>query len=114
MMGSTTDQLEACHADKVLSAYLETGFNHAISGNFSMTPFAGVSYNGVNRGSFTELYSAFGLKAKNQYYQQVVASTLGLRTKSHFSAFADKSYVQIQLHGSMHLVALSCISRQAS
>ncbi|PUA19994.1 autotransporter serine protease [Glaciimonas sp. PCH181] len=94
MMGSTTDTLDARHNDKVLSAYLETGFDQALSGNISMTPFAGVSYDRVNRGSFTESGSAFGLTAKNQSYQQV-ASTLGLRANSTFTSFAGKSYVQM-------------------
>ena len=94
MMGSTTDQSEARHTDKVLSAYLETGFDQALSGNISMTPFVGVSYDRVNRGSFTESGSAFGLTARDQSYQQV-ASTLGLRANSTFTSFAGKSDVQM-------------------
>ena len=94
MMGSASDTLNALHNDKVISAYLETGFDHTLSGNVSMTPFAGVSYDRVNRGGFTESGSAFGLTAKNQSYQQI-ASTLGVRANSTFTSFAGQSYVQM-------------------
>ncbi|RRN05894.1 autotransporter domain-containing protein [Bibersteinia trehalosi] len=66
------------HRDKVLSAYLESGYDFNV-GQFALTPFVGLSHDVVRRGAFSETNSQFGLTADKTTYQQTSA-LVGLRT----------------------------------
>ncbi|PUA18743.1 autotransporter serine protease [Glaciimonas sp. PCH181] len=94
IVGSEAINLQAKHTDQVLSAYLETGFDHQLTSSISVTPFAGVSYDRVKRGGFSELGNTFGLSANSQAYQQT-AGLLGARGNAKFNWFAGKSNVQM-------------------
>ncbi|PFH11726.1 autotransporter-associated beta strand protein [Collimonas sp. PA-H2] len=94
LLGSETDKLTARHTDSVLSTYVESGFEQPLSEEASMTPFAGLSYDRVKRGGFSESGGPFGLRADSQSYQQT-ASLLGVRAKSELNWFAGKSNLQM-------------------
>ena len=65
------------HNDTVYSGYLETGYD-VRKGNFTLTPYVGLSHDTVRRGSFTEENSQFGLTAGKKTYSQT-AGLVGLR-----------------------------------
>ena len=65
------------HNDTVYSGYLETGYD-VKKGNFTLTPYVGLSHDTVRRGSFTEENSQFGLTAGKKTYSQT-AGLVGLR-----------------------------------
>ncbi|MGS0740244.1 autotransporter domain-containing protein [Glaciimonas sp. GG7] len=94
IVGSKAVNLNAKHTDQVLSAYLETGYDHPLTSNTSMTPFAGLSYDRVKRGDFNESGNTFGLSANSQSYQQS-AGLLGVRANSQFNWSGGKSNVQM-------------------
>ena len=72
--------------DYLTSLYAEVG--HAFSLNGArLTPFAGLSYDNLNRGAIDESDSAFGLKADKKSYDQA-AGLLGLRLQSPVVAWA--------------------------
>ena len=65
------------HNDTVYSGYLETGYD-VKKGNFTLTPYVGLTHDTVRRGSFTEENSQFGLTAGKKTYNQT-AGLVGLR-----------------------------------
>ena len=65
------------HNDTVYSGYLETGYD-VKKGNFTLTPYVGLTHDTVRRGSFTEENSQFGLTAGKKIYSQT-AGLVGLR-----------------------------------
>ena len=65
------------HKDTVYSGYLETGYD-VRKGNFTLTPYVGLSHDTVRRGGFTEENSQFGLTAGKKTYSQT-AGLVGLR-----------------------------------
>ena len=65
------------HNDTVYSGYLETGYD-VKKGNFTLTPYVGLSHDTVRRGSFTEENSQFGLTAGKKTYSQT-AGLVGVR-----------------------------------
>ena len=67
------------HNDKVYSGYLETGYDvKNANGDFVVTPFVGLTHDTVQRGSFSEEKSQFGLTADKKNYNQT-AALVGLR-----------------------------------
>ena len=65
------------HNDTVYSGYLETGYD-VKKGNFTLTPYVGLTHDTVRRGSFTEENSQFGLTVGKKTYSQT-AGLVGLR-----------------------------------
>ena len=92
IIGSYTENLSVDHDDYVLSGYGEVGYKIKTSSNFSFTPFAGLLVDSVNRGSFSEDNSLFGLKADSKTYTQT-SGLVGLRAEAGFDWFAGKSTV---------------------
>lgn len=82
---SSTDRTRTSinHNDKVYSGYLETGYD-VKKGNFVITPFVGISHDTVQRGSFDEDNSQFGLKADKKTYKQT-NGLIGLRASQGFN-----------------------------
>jgi outer membrane autotransporter protein len=78
ILGTEVDSLSGNHTDSMISAYAETGYVRNLSVTSTLTPFAGISYDRLKRGGFTEAGSPFGLTAGSSAYQQT-ASVLGLR-----------------------------------
>lgn len=67
------------HNDKVVSGYLETGYDFKNrAGDFTVTPFAAISYDSVKRGAFSEENSQFGLTADKKTYDQT-SGLIGIR-----------------------------------
>ncbi|WP_211474487.1 autotransporter serine protease [Collimonas humicola] len=93
ILGSEVDSLSAKHHDSMLSAYAETGYVRQLSPTATLTPFAGISYDRLKRGGFSETGSAFGLTAGSSIYQQT-ASVLGLRGDTKLDWFAGSSNLQ--------------------
>ena len=89
------------HNDTVYSGYLETGYD-VKKGNFTLTPYVGLSHDTVRRGSFTEENSQFGLTADKKTYSQT-AGLVGVRvgqgvnwsngSKSTFQAYVTHQRV---------------------
>ena len=75
--GTDTKRAKIEHKDKVLSGYLETGYDIK-SGGFTVTPYIGISHDTVTRGAFNEENSQFGLKAEKKRYSQT-SGLVGLR-----------------------------------
>ena len=71
------------HDDKVISGYLETGYD-VKKGDFVLTPFVGISYDAVQRGAFDEKNSQFGLKADKKTYNQT-SGLIGVRASQSFN-----------------------------
>ncbi len=92
IIGTRTENLSVDHDDYVFSGYGEVGYKIKTSGNFSFTPYAGLLYDSVNRGSFSEDNSLFGLKADSKTYSQT-SGLLGLRAEAGFDWAAGKSTV---------------------
>ena len=92
ILGSYKKSLSTDTNDFVLSGYGEAGYKFKTSPNFSITPFAGLSYDRVNRGSFSEDDSYFGLKADSTTYSQA-SGLLGVRAEGTFNWAAGKSKV---------------------
>ena len=67
-------QAKINHNDKVYSGYLETGYDiKNKNGDFVVTPFVGLTHDTVQRGSFSEKDSQFGLTAEKKTYNQTAA-----------------------------------------
>ena len=67
------------HNDKIYSGYLETGYDIKNKNeDFVLTPFAGLTHDTLQRGSFSEKESQFGLTATRKNYSQT-AALVGLR-----------------------------------
>ena len=93
ILGSEVDSLSANHTDSIISAYAETGYVRNLSTTAALTPFAGISYDRLKRGGFTEAGSAFGLTAGSNSYQQT-ASVLGLRGDAKVDWFGGNTNLQ--------------------
>ena len=92
IIGSYAENLSVDHDDYVLSGYGEVGYKFKTSPGISITPFAGLLYDSVNRGSFSEDDSLFGLKADSKTYSQA-SGLLGLRAEAGFNWAAGKSTI---------------------
>jgi outer membrane autotransporter protein len=90
--GAEIKNLRADHTDRMLSAYTEAGYTLALPGRAILTPFAGISYDGLKRGGFAETGGSFGLTADSQSYHQT-AGLLGVRGGTSFNWSAGKSIV---------------------
>ncbi|MFC7297027.1 autotransporter domain-containing protein [Herminiimonas aquatilis] len=93
LAGSEVENLHSTHTDRMLSAYLETGYATRLSANALLTPFAGISYDHLRRGAFIESGGSFGLVADRQNYRQWAAQ-FGVRAESDVNWFAGRSTVQ--------------------
>ena len=74
---SNVSRAKINHNDTVYSGYVETGYD-VKKGNFTLTPYVGLSHDTVSRGGFTEENSQFGLTADKKRYSQT-AGLVGLR-----------------------------------
>jgi autotransporter-associated beta strand protein len=92
IIGNYTENLSVDHDDYVFSGYGEVGYKIKTSGNVSFTPYAGLLYDSVNRGSFSEDNSLFGLKADSKTYSQA-SGLIGLRAEAGFNWAAGKSTI---------------------
>lgn len=81
------------HNDKVISGYLETGFD-VKKENFILTPFVGILHDTVQRGLFNEKNSQFGLKADKKTYNQT-SGFVGIRSSQSFN-FKNSSKTTVQ------------------
>lgn len=93
VIGNTAQNLSAGHTDSLWSAYAESGYVLPLSTDVRLTPYAGLTYDRLKRGGFTESGGVFGLTAQSQAYQQT-AGVLGLRGASSFPWSAGVSVVQ--------------------
>ena len=93
IIGSTVENLSINHNDYVWSGYGETGYKIKASKNINITPFVGLMYDSVTRGSFSEDDSLFGLKADKKTYDQT-SGLIGLRAETNFDWFAGKTTLQ--------------------
>lgn len=93
VVGNTVQNLGAEHTDKVWSAYGESGYALPLSDSARLTPFAGLAYDLLKRGGFTEGGGVFGLTADNQAYRQT-AALLGLRGDAGFQWYGGNSTLQ--------------------
>ena len=74
---SNVSRAKINHSDTVYSGYVETGYD-VKKGNFTLTPYVGLSHDTVSRGGFTEENSQFGFIADKKRYSQT-AGLVGLR-----------------------------------
>ncbi|ANF67569.1 hypothetical protein A6041_02820 [[Haemophilus] ducreyi] len=81
------------HRDKVISAYIESGYNLK-QNDFTVTPFIGVAYDNVIHGAFTETNSQLGLTAPKQTYAQT-SGLVGLRV-AHQLRYANGMKTTLQ------------------
>jgi len=93
LIGATEQNLSTGHTDSLWSAYAEGGYVLPLSGDTRLTPYAGVTYDRLKRGGFTESGGVFGLTADSQTYKQT-AALLGLRGDSSFQWAGGLSVVQ--------------------
>jgi len=93
VIGNTEQNLSAGHADSLWSAYAESGYVLPLSADTRLTPYAGLAYDHLKRGGFTESGGVFGLTADSQSYRQT-AGLLGLRGDSRFQWSGGMSVVQ--------------------
>ncbi len=93
LAGTEVENLQGEHSDRMLSAYVETGYAMKLSDKALITPFAGIGYDHLRRGAFAESGGSFGLVADSQNYRQSVAQ-LGVRAESDFNWFAGRSTLQ--------------------
>jgi autotransporter-associated beta strand protein len=93
LIGASEQNLGTSHSDSLWSAYAEGGYVLPWSGDTRLTPYAGVTYDRLKRGGFTESGGVFGLTADSQTYKQT-AALLGLRGDSSFQWAGGLSVVQ--------------------
>lgn len=93
LAGAEVENLQSTHTDRMLSAYVETGYSMNLSANALVTPFAGISYDHLRRSAFAESGGSFGLVADSRNYRKW-AGQLGVRAESDFNWFAGHSTVQ--------------------
>ena len=74
---SNVSRAKINHNDTVYSGYVETGYD-VKKGNFTLTPYVGLTHDTVSRGGFTEENSQFGLTADKKTYSQT-AGLVGVR-----------------------------------
>ncbi|MFJ2990955.1 autotransporter outer membrane beta-barrel domain-containing protein, partial [Collimonas sp. NPDC087041] len=77
----------------IWSVYGESGYVLPLSDSTRLTPFAGLSYDRLKRGGFTENGGVFGLTADSQAYRQT-AALLGLRGDAAFQWVGGRSVLQ--------------------
>lgn len=90
--GVQSENVSINHDDYVYSGYGETGYKFKLAKNFNLTPFAGISYDSVKRGSFSEDGSLLGLEADSKTYDQTSGS-IGLRGEYDFEWIGGKSTI---------------------
>ena len=93
LIGSSTQNLGTEHTDSLWSAYAESGYVLPLSASSRLTPYAGLAYDRLKRGGFTENGGVFGLTAGSQAYQQT-AALLGLRGDTSFQWTGGASVLQ--------------------
>nr|WP_240950498.1 autotransporter serine protease [Collimonas pratensis] len=93
LIGSSTQNLSAEHTDDLWSAYAESGYVLPLSASSRLTPYAGLAYDRLKRGGFTENGGVFGLTAASQVYRQT-AGLLGLRGDTSFQWTGGISVLQ--------------------
>ncbi len=93
IIGNQVDYSSINHDDLVLSGYGEVGYKIKATKNISITPFTGLAYDGIKRGSFSEDDSLFGLKADSENYDQTSA-LIGIRAETSFNWAAGKTTLQ--------------------
>ena len=89
--GNIVNSEKINHKDKVISAYVESGYN-VKKGNFTFTPYAALENDTVIRGKFDEK-SKFAISASKKTYNQTNA-TVGLRGTQSFGAVKLNGYVE--------------------
>ncbi len=90
--GSQSENVAITHDDYVYSGYGETGYKFRLGKNFNLTPFMGISYDLVKRGSFSEDGSLLGLKSDRTTYDQT-SGFMGLRGEYDFEWIGGKSTI---------------------
>lgn len=93
IVGSQIDNSSINHNDLVLSGYGEVGYKFKVTKNINITPFTGLAYDNVKRGSFSEDDSLFGLKADSKNYDQT-SGLIGVRADTQFDWAGGKSTLQ--------------------
>ena len=93
LSSSDVSRAKIKHNDKVISGYLETGYD-VKKGDFVFTPFVGISHDTVQRGAFNEENSQFGLKADKKTYNQT-SGLAGIRASQSFN-FKNGSKATVQ------------------
>ncbi|AMO93979.1 autotransporter beta-domain protein [Collimonas fungivorans] len=93
LIGNTEQDLGASHTDSLWSAYMEGGYGLPLSADLRLTPYAGLAYDRLKRGGFTESGGVFGLTAESQVYKQT-AGLLGVRGESRFQWAGGMSVLQ--------------------
>lgn len=93
IVGTHTENLSIEHDDYSLSGYGEAGYKFNTPINMSLTPFVGLSYDSVKRGSFSEDNSLFGLKADSKTYDQT-SGLIGIKAETDFIWVAGRSIIQ--------------------
>lgn len=89
--GNIVNSEKINHKDKVISAYVESGYN-VKKGDFTFTPYAALENDTVIRGKFDEK-SKFAISASKKTYNQTNA-TVGLRGTQSFGAVKLNGYVE--------------------
>jgi outer membrane autotransporter protein len=93
VIGNSEQNLGTSHTDSLWSAYAEGGYVLPLSADMRLTPYAGLAYDRLKRGGFTESGGVFGLTADSQAYKQT-AGLLGVRGDSSFQWAGGLSVVQ--------------------
>ena len=89
--GNITNSEKINHKDKVISAYVESGYDIK-KGNFTFTPYVALEHDTVIRGKFKE-NSQFAINTSKKTYKQSNA-TVGLRGTQSFGAVKLNGYVE--------------------
>ncbi len=89
--GNITNSEKINHKDKVISAYVESGYDIK-KGNFTFTPYVALEHDTVIRGKFKE-NSQFAINTSKKTYNQSNA-TVGLRGTQSFGAVKLNGYVE--------------------
>ena len=95
VLAGTTEKVSIDHNDYVISGYAETGYTFQSSPNTRIIPFIGLSYDGVERGDFTEDGSSLGLHADKKYYKQF-SGLLGLKAEAELGKSTLQGYLTWQ------------------
>ena len=89
--GNIVNSEKIDHKDKVISAYVESGYD-VKKGDFTFTPYAALENDTVIRGKFKE-NSKFAISASKKTYNQTNA-TVGVRGTQSFGAVKLNGYVE--------------------
>ena len=90
VIGQRTESSSVNHSDYMLSGYGEAGYKFKIMDKVSVTPYAGLAYDYLRRGSFSEDDSLFGLEADSKGYDQF-SGLVGIRGELELEWFGGKS-----------------------